>query len=84
MRMSRFTLPSSGLFVFAAIVLTRGLNFLWSVPESDSWMKFVGISGHAFISTTLLAAGFVYYRDLNVWLQTLLDQLQQKQSVQPN
>jgi hypothetical protein len=82
MRMSRFTLPSSGLFVFAAIVLTRGLNFLWSVPESDSWMRFVGISGHAFISTTLLAAGFVYYRDLNVWLQTLLDQLQQKQSVQ--
>ncbi len=80
-RMTRFTLPTSGLFVFTAFLLTRGLNFLWSVPESDSWMKLVGISGHAFISTTLLAASFVYYRDMNAWLQTVIEQLQQKQSV---
>jgi hypothetical protein len=80
-RMSRFTLPTSGLFVFTAFLLTRGLNFLWSVPENDTWMKLVGISGHAFISTTLLAASFVYYRDMNAWLQTVFAQLQQKQGV---
>lgn len=79
--LTRFTLPTSGLFVFTAFLLTRGLNFLWSVPESDSWMRLVGISGHAFISTTLLAASFVYYRDMNTWLQTVFAQLQQKQSV---
>lgn len=81
LRMTRFTLPTSGLFVFTAFLLTRGLNFLWSVPESDTWMKFVGISGHAFISTTLLAASFVYYRDMNAWLQSVIAHLQQKQGV---
>jgi hypothetical protein len=40
----------------------------------------VGISGHAFISTTLLSASFVYYRDINIWLQAVLEQLQQKPS----
>lgn len=79
--LTRFTLPTSGLFVFTAFLLTRGLNFLWSVPESESWMRLVGISGHAFISTTLLAASFVYYRDMNAWLQTVFAQLQQKQGV---
>ncbi len=80
-RLTRFTLPTSGLFVFTAFLLTRGLNFLWSVPESDSWMKLVGISGHAFISTTLLAASFVYYRDMHAWLQTVFAQLQSKQDL---
>lgn len=80
-RLTRFTLPTSGLFVFAAFLLTRGLNFLWSVPENYSWMKLVGISGHAFISTTLLAASFVYYRDMNAWLQTVFAKLQAKQDL---
>lgn len=79
LRMTRFTLPTSGLFVFTLFLLNRGLNYLWSVPENDTWMKLVGISGHAFISTTLLAASFVYYRDMNAWLQIVLEQLQQKQ-----
>jgi hypothetical protein len=80
LRMARFTLPTSGLFVLSVILLTTGLNYLWSVPPDDSWMLLVGIAGHAFITTALLAASFVYYRDMNVWLQTILEQLQQKQT----
>lgn len=81
LRMARFTLPTSGLFVLSALLLTTGLNYLWSVPPDDSWMLLVGIAGHAFITTTLLAASFVYYRDMNAWLQTVFEQLQHKQSV---
>jgi hypothetical protein len=81
LRMARFTLPTSGLFVLAVILLSTGLNYLWSVPPDDSWMLLVGIAGHAFIRTALLAASFVYYRDMNVWLQTVFEKLQQKQSV---
>ena len=81
LRMTRFTLPTSGLFVFTSFLLAEGLNFLWNVPESDSWVRLVGIAGHAFISTTLLAASFVFYRDMNVWLQTVFAQMQQKQSL---
>jgi hypothetical protein len=81
LRMARFTLPTSGLFVLCAFLLSTGLNYLWSVPPDDSWMTIVGIGGHAFIRTALLAASFVYYRDMNVWLQTVFEQLQPKQSL---
>jgi hypothetical protein len=79
MRMARFTLPTSGLFVLCVFVLSTGLNYLWSVPTDDSWMLLVGIAGHAFITTALLAASFVYYRDMNAWLQTVFERLQHKQ-----
>jgi len=81
LRMSRFTLPTSGMFVFCVFLLTRGLDYLWKVPENDSWMTLVGIAGHAFITTALLAASFVYYRDMNAWLQTVFDKMQQKQGM---
>lgn len=78
-RMARFTLPTSGMFVLSVILLYRGLNYLWSVPPGDSWMMLIGIFGHAFITTALLAASFVYYRDVHVWLKMLFERVQQKQ-----
>ncbi|MFL7868036.1 MAG: hypothetical protein AB8I58_04370 [Anaerolineales bacterium] len=75
LRMARFTLPNSSLFVLIILLLAYGLNFLWNIPSSDSWMTLVGIVGHAFITTSLLAASFIYYRDMQVWLQTVLDRL---------
>lgn len=78
LRMARFTLPTSAMFVFSVFILSTGLNYLWSVPPSDSWMLGIGIAGHAFITTALLAASFVYYRDMNVWLQLVFENLQQK------
>ena len=77
-RMARFTLPTSAMFVFSIFILSTGLNYLWSVPASDSWMTLIGIAGHAFITTALLAASFVYYRDMNTWLQIVIEKLQQK------
>ena len=81
LKMARFTLPTSGLFVLSVFLLSTGLTYLWSVPPDDSWMLLVGIAGHAFIRTALLAASFVYYRDMNLWLQTVFEKLQQKQSI---
>ena len=75
LRMARFTLPTSSLFVLSVLLIAYGLNFLWNIPSSDSWMTLVGIAGHAFITTSLLAASFIYYRDMQVWLQTVLDRL---------
>ena len=79
LKMARFTLPTSGLFVLCVFLLTTGMNYLWSVPTDDSWMLLVGIAGHAFVTTALLAASFVYYRDVNAWLQAVFEQLQHKQ-----
>ena len=76
LRMARFTFPTSGMFVISVLILSQGLNYLWSVPPNDSWMTLVGIAGHAFITTAVLAASFVYYRDMNVWLQTVFERWQ--------
>jgi hypothetical protein len=78
LRMARFTMPTSSLFVLSVLLIAYGLNFLWNIPTSDSWMALVGITGHAFVTTSLLAASFIYYRDMQAWLQTVFDQLKAK------
>ena len=77
LRMIRFSLPTSGMFVLSAFLLSRGLDVLWSVPENNSWLALVGFAGHAFITTTLLAGSFVYYRDMTDWLQNVYERFQQ-------
>jgi len=74
-RMARFTLPTSSMFVLAVFVISQGLNYLWAVPEDNSWMGLVGIAGHAFITTALLAASLIYYRDLNNWLEIVFERM---------
>jgi hypothetical protein len=73
LRMARFTLPTSSMFVLSTFLLGIGLNFLWGVPPEDSWMMLVGIFGHAFVTTALLAASFIYYRDMTSWLEIALE-----------
>jgi hypothetical protein len=73
LRMMRFTLPASGLFILSAFLISQGLTLLWQVPPSNSWMTLVGIAGHAFISSALLAASFVYYRNVHSWLQLVME-----------
>jgi hypothetical protein len=77
LRMIRFSLPTSGLFVLSAFLLARGLDMLWSVPKNGSWLTLVGFAGHAFITTVLLAASFIYYRDMTDWLKDVYERFQQ-------
>lgn len=77
-RLSRYTLPTSSFFVLGVLLLSQGFNTLWLVPDSSSWMMLVGILGHAFITTALLVASFVYYHDMYRWLEILLEKLDSK------
>jgi hypothetical protein len=45
------------------------MNLLWELPDPTSWLTLIGIAGHAFIVTRLLAATFIYYRDGLRWMQ---------------
>lgn len=74
-QMARFTLPTSSMFVLTVFLLSFGLNFLWSIPPEDSWMTAVGILGNSFVTTALLAGSFIYYRDMNIWLQSVIEKL---------
>jgi hypothetical protein len=74
-QMARFTLPTSSMFILTVFLLTVGLNYLWAIPPQNSWMTLFGIFGHAFVTTALLAASFIYYRDMNIWLQMVIDRV---------
>ncbi len=69
LRMVRFYLPGTSLFILFSILISEGLNMVWTLPGTDSWLMVLGISGHAFIVTALLAASFLYYRDGIKWMQ---------------
>jgi len=75
LRMVRFTLPNTGLFLMAFVLVGQGQNLLWTTSPDISWLTLVGIAGHAFVSTGLLAGSFIYYRDINAWLQVIFEQL---------
>jgi hypothetical protein len=75
LQLTRFTLPTSSLFVLTVFLLSYGLSFLWRIPSLDSWMTLLGIFGHSFVTTALLAASFIYYRDMSLWVQAVLERL---------
>jgi len=69
LRMVRFFLPGTGLFVVTAALISEGMNLVWELADPTSWLTLVSIAGHAFIVTALLAASFIYYRDGLRWMQ---------------
>ena len=74
-RMVRYFLPTTGLFLLLVVLISQGLDVLWRVPPESSWMALVGILGHAFITTGLLSASFVYYRGGMSWMQQNIQRL---------
>jgi hypothetical protein len=73
---TRMTLPGTILFFLVVFSLGQGLDILWRVPGENSWFELVGLAGHAFVSSALLAATFVYYRDADVWVHNILRKTQ--------
>jgi hypothetical protein len=80
-QLTRFTLPTSSLFVLTVFLLSYGLSFLWRIPSLDSWLTLLGIFGHSFVTTALLAASFIYYRNMTLWVQAVLEKLRPNQFV---
>jgi len=70
----RYSLPGSAFFLLSIFLCSTGMNYLWSVPPEDSWLLLVGILGHAFISTALLASSYYYFLDASRFAQsTMID-----------
>ena len=82
-RLTRLTLPGTSLLFLVALVIGEGLNILWRIPAEDSWLTLVGIAGHAFITTGLLTATFVYYREADRWVQQMVEKMS-KPPANPN
>ena len=73
-RLSRITFSTTGLLILVIVLLSEGLDVLWNVPAEGSWLMLVGIAGHAFITTGLLSATYIYYRDADLWLEQTVQQ----------
>lgn len=72
-RMLRYGMPPMGWFALMAIVISQGMDVVWRIPSAESWLALAGIFGHAFVSTGLLAASFIFYRDMNSWVDDALE-----------
>jgi hypothetical protein len=71
---TRLTLPTTSLFFLAVLLLSQGLAMLWRIPPENSWLMILGLAGHAFVTTGLLSASFIYYRDTDSWIRSLQEQ----------
>jgi hypothetical protein len=76
-KLVRYFFSGASMFLMIAIILSIGLDVIWRLAPPESWFSLLGIAGHAFISTGLFTASFIYYRAGIVWLR----QLQLRQSI---
>jgi len=70
-RLTNMTFFKTGLFIMLAILVNQGLNIVWQVPPENSWLMMISIIGHAFVTTGMLAASFVYYQEMIRWFEEL-------------
>lgn len=71
-RLTRFTLPSTFLFILTAILLSQGMDIIWNYTSDSSWLTVLSIIGHAFISASLISASFIHYRDAKIWIERII------------
>jgi len=70
----RVSMGKTAWFLLSSVILIQGLNYLWQTPPTDNWFLLVGIFGHAFIVSAIIAASFHYFIDATKFSQTLLSQ----------
>jgi hypothetical protein len=79
-KLVRIFLPGTGLFFMTAALLSELMNKLWMLPQANTWLLLLGVGGHAFVVTGLVAASFIYYRRGLRWMQDNINRLAAQQS----
>jgi len=70
-RLTNMTFMKTSVFIILALLVNQGMNLVWQIPPEDSWLMVISIIGHAFVTTGMLAASFVYYQDMIRWVEEL-------------
>ncbi len=73
-QITRVTLPTTATFFVAVMLISQVFDILWRIPPEDSWLTLIGVVGHAFVSTGLLSASFIYYHQADKWLESVLQE----------
>jgi hypothetical protein len=67
----RFLLPT--ILLLAVIYgINSVFDLLWQLAENGTWLTLMSVIGHGFISTSLVAATFLYYQDRRRFLLNLI------------
>lgn len=69
----RNSMGKTAWFIIISYVLIEGMDMLWRRPEVDNWFLIVGILGHAFVVTAVIAASFHYFLDATRFTQTIMN-----------
>ncbi|MDX1415756.1 MAG: hypothetical protein R3293_16280 [Candidatus Promineifilaceae bacterium] len=62
-RLVQANLASALLMLIAILLAGTVLDWILFAVENGTWLTFINILGHAFVSTSFIAALFIYYRD---------------------
>jgi len=69
----RVSMGKTAWFLLVSFVLLEGMDYLWRTPAVDNWFLIVGILGHAFIVSAVIASSFHYFIDATKFTQTLMN-----------
>ncbi|MFW5714053.1 MAG: hypothetical protein ACOCYU_05225 [Brevefilum sp.] len=60
-------------FIIISFILIEGMDMLWRTPDVDNWFLLIGILGHAFVVTAVIAASFHYFLDATRFTQSIMN-----------
>lgn len=69
-RIARLLAVPTSMLLLTILAATQIFDLLWNVTAENSWLTLLGIVGHAFVTTGLLAGTFVYYQDADSWVRS--------------
>ena len=67
-RVVRLNLLSSIGFLSICFIITWFGSQIWVRPGEETWYSVLALVGHAFVSTTLIAASYIFYQSRRTWL----------------
>ncbi|MCS6908412.1 MAG: hypothetical protein RML93_11100 [Anaerolineales bacterium] len=67
-RLTRFAFPNTLLLIVVVFAIGEALDWIWRIPQETSWLMGIGIAGHGFVTSALLASTFIYYREARLWI----------------
>ena len=62
-RLVQWNMSATIFLILLVVLLNLSLTYIWSLAPTGSWLALVGVAGHAFITTGLVAATCVFFKD---------------------
>lgn len=69
--LTRADFPGTLGILLALLIISQGLNYVWTLPAPESWPTVVGVGGHAIVSTALIISLFIFYQERIIYLEIL-------------